>query len=42
MDEMTTGAEPRRQLVIEPIWAADPTIAHWLGAMQDARSLTTT
>lgn len=40
MDDTTTRAEQRRQLVIEPTWVPDPTIAHWLGAMQDARSRT--
>lgn len=37
MNDTTTGAESRRRLVIEPTWAPDPTIAHWLGAIQDAR-----
>lgn len=34
------STEPRRNLAITPTWAADPTVAHWLGAIKDTRERT--
>ena len=42
MNDATTITAARRTLVIEPVATSDPTIARWLGALEDSRTRTLT